>query len=99
MTEIRGDVFRELDATALDEHDSYNIHIGETPEDVTSLSVVFREYDADSEEELERLLNERAEEVLEQSSVDRAENTGYEVVREYGDTYRKCGFVIVSSHL
>lgn len=99
MTEIRGEVFKEVDATSLDDHDSYDIHVGESPEDVTSLTVEFEQFEADSVSELEAKLDERAEVALDASEADRSENTGYEVVKEYGDTSRTCGFVVVSPHL
>lgn len=100
MNEAR-QAFAKVDATALDDdHDSYDIHIGEKSEDVTSVTVEFEQFEAESVEALEAKLDERAETVIEESGVDEiGPHFGYEIVREAGDTERIVGFVVTQPHI
>jgi hypothetical protein len=60
-------------------------------------TVDLAEYNAESEEELEQILNEEAEDKLDEVDVDSSDYVGYEVITEDGETSREVGFVITEN--
>lgn len=96
MNESR-ESFARMDATDIDgETLTFPVSDGSEVDagNVTTHTVNFEDFDAETPEDLEAQLDIRAKEVLGESDSTAGGFVGYELVREEGETSRRVGFVV-----
>jgi len=92
--DLRNGIFTRVDASGMNPDTGISVEHVDTGR-VVRKSVSFDEIGADSSQELDELLRGRAERTLLESDLDElAEDVGYELVREEGDTFWEGAFVI-----
>ena len=91
---LRDGIFQRVDASGMNSGTALSVEHVDTGR-VVRKDVSFEKVEADTSNELEKLLHEKAERTLLDSGLDGlAEGVGYELVREEGETSWEGAFVV-----